>query len=66
MAFVPWTEEEDEQLRKLARSGCGMVEIAQIMRRTKSSVRNRVQNLNIAIARQENAMRRGRLGVTSK
>jgi predicted transcriptional regulator len=66
MAFVPWTEEEDEQLRKLARSGCGMVEIAQIMQRTKSSVRNRVQNLNIAIARQENPMRRGRLGVTSK
>ena len=66
MAFVQWTEEEHEQLRKLARSGCGMVEIAQIMQRTKSSVRNRVQNLNIAIARQENAMRRGRLGVTSK
>jgi hypothetical protein len=59
MAFVPWSDEEDEQLRKLARSGCGMVNIAQTMERTKSSVRVRAQKLNIAIARQEKSNAKG-------
>jgi hypothetical protein len=61
MAFVPWSEEEDEQFRKLAKSGIGMAEIAQMMQRTKSSVRVRALKLEIAIARQENPMRKGRL-----
>lgn len=61
MVFVPWSEEEDEQLRKLAKSGIGMAEIAQTMHRTKSSVRVRASKLGIAIARQENPMQKGRL-----
>ena len=61
MAFVPWSEEEDEQLRKLAKSGIGMAEIALMMQRTKSSVRVRASKLEIAIARQENPMQKGRL-----
>jgi hypothetical protein len=66
MAFEPWSEEEDEQLRKLARSGCGMVEIAQTMERTKSSVRVRAQKLNISIARQENPMQGGRFATQNR
>ena len=60
MGVVQWSDEEDEQLRKLVRSGFGMAEIAESMQRTKSSVRARALKLNIAIARQENPMRRGR------
>ena len=66
MGFVQWSDEEDEQLKKLARSGFGMVEIAELMQRTKSSVRARALKLNIAIARQENPMRRGRLAASSR
>jgi hypothetical protein len=66
MVFVQWSDEEDEQLRQLARSGFGMVEIANLMQRTKSSVRVRALKLNIAIARQENPMRRGRLAASSR
>ena len=51
MGFVLWSDEEDEQLKKLARPGFGMVEIAELMQRTKSSVRARALKLNIAIAR---------------
>jgi len=66
VGFVQWSNEEDEQLKKLARSGFGMVEITESMRRTKSSVRARALKLNIAIARQENPMRRGRLAASNR
>jgi hypothetical protein len=66
VVFVQWSDEEDEQLKKLAGSGFGMVEIADLMQRTKSSVRVRALKLNIAIARQKNPMRRGRLAASSR
>ncbi len=60
MTFIPWSPDEDEQLRKLALSGASMAEIAQQMQRTKSSVRTRASKLKIAIARQENPMQKGK------
>jgi hypothetical protein len=60
MTFIPWSPDEDEQLRKLALSGASMAEIAKQMQRTKSSVRTRALKMNIAIARQENPMQKGK------
>jgi hypothetical protein len=60
MTFV-WSKDDDKRLRELAMSGIGMVEIADCLQRTKSSVRVRAAKLNIAIARQENPMQKGRL-----
>jgi len=59
VGVVQWSDEEDEQLRKLVRSGFGMAEIAESMQRTKSSMRARALKLNIAIARQENPYAEG-------
>jgi hypothetical protein len=56
MTFVPWSPAEDEQLRRLALSGLSLAQIASQMERSKSSVRNRALNLNIAIARDRNPM----------
>jgi hypothetical protein len=60
MAFIQWSPDEDEQLRKLALSGASMAEIAKQMQRTKSSVRTRALKMNIAIAREENPMQKGK------
>jgi hypothetical protein len=60
MTFIPWSPDEDEQLRKLALSGASMAEIAKQMQRTKSSVRTRALKMNIAIAREENPMQKGK------
>ena len=60
MTFIPWSPDEDERLRKLALSGASMAEIAQQMKRTKSSVRTRALKLKIAIAREENPMQKGK------
>ena len=61
MAPIPWTSDDDDRLRELARSGIGMDEIAAHMNRTKWAVRGRAEKLKIPIARQENAMQRGRI-----
>jgi IS30 family transposase len=52
-----WSTEEDEQLRSLARSGLSLTEIARQMERPKSSVRYRAMQIEIAIARDRNAMK---------
>jgi hypothetical protein len=68
MPPIPWSDAEDVRLRKLARSGIGIVEIAAHLGRTKSAIRARVEKLNIAVARQQNPMQLGKLskGATSK
>jgi hypothetical protein len=54
---TPWSDEDDERLRKLAISGLSLAEIATQMERSKSSVRARALKMNIAIARDRNPMR---------
>jgi DNA-binding NarL/FixJ family response regulator len=56
MSAVPWTTEDDQELRSLARAGFSLVEIAQRMQRSKSSVRARATKLTIALARDRNSM----------
>jgi hypothetical protein len=58
MKSTPWSSDEDERLRKLARSGLSLVEIADEVGRSKSAVYARAVKLNIAIARDRNPMRR--------
>jgi hypothetical protein len=58
MTFVPWSPEEDDQLRKLALSGLSLAEIAARIERSKSSVRTRALSMNIAIARDRNSMQK--------
>ncbi len=58
MSGGPWSPEEDTQLRKLARSGLSLGEIAVQMERSKSSVRTRALAMNVAIARDRNPMQK--------
>lgn len=53
---LPWSVEDDERLRNLALSGFSLTEISNQMRRGTSSVRSRALKLNIALARDRNAM----------
>jgi hypothetical protein len=53
---IPWSDEDDQQLRSLALSGFGLAEIARQMLRGMSSVRSRALKLGIAIARDRNPM----------
>lgn len=46
-----WTEQEDEQLRVLAKAGTSIREIGEIIGRSAGSVRNRAATLSIALAR---------------
>lgn len=54
----PWTTHDDEQLRKLARAGLSLSELAHKLDRSISSVRTRALKLDIAIARDINSMQR--------
>jgi len=54
---IPWSDEEDLQLRCLAQSGFSLVQIAQQMVRGTSSVRSRALKFEIAIARDRNPMK---------
>jgi hypothetical protein len=53
---IPWSDDEDQQLRSLALSGFSLAEIARQMARGTSSVRSRALKLGIAIARDRNPM----------
>jgi hypothetical protein len=53
---IPWSDEDDQQLRSLAFSGFSLAEIAHQMVRSKSSVRSRALKIEIAIARDRNRM----------
>jgi hypothetical protein len=53
---IPWSGEDDLQLRCLAASGFSLAQIARQMVRSKSSVRSRALKLKIAIARDRNPM----------
>jgi hypothetical protein len=55
---IPWSDEDDQQLRSLALSGFSLAEIAHQMMRGKSSVRSRALKIEIAIARDRNPMRK--------
>jgi hypothetical protein len=50
-----WSQEEDDLLRSLARSGRCLSEIEQKLRRSKSSIRARATKFEVAIARDRNA-----------
>jgi hypothetical protein len=52
-----WSKEEEEELRKLARSGLSVPEIAKKMRRGAHSIRSCAAKLNIVIARAPSALR---------
>jgi hypothetical protein len=53
---IPWSDEDDRQLRSLAFSGFSLVQIAHQMVRSTSSVRSRALKIEIAIARDRNPM----------
>ena len=55
---IPWSDEDDQQLRGLALLGFSLAEIAHQMARGKSSVRSRALKIEIAIARDRNPMRK--------
>ena len=48
---TPWTPEEDDLLRKLARSGESVANIAKHIDRSLGSIRNRAVRLNIALVK---------------
>lgn len=47
----PWTEQEDQQLRELAKAGKSMKEISEKIGRPTSRVRERAKYLSIAVAK---------------
>ena len=49
----PWTPEDDDLLRKLARSGESAPTIAKRLNRSVDSVRARARTLNIALAKSQ-------------
>ena len=51
VAQNPWTPEEDELLRKLARSGESVMNITERLNRSDHSVRTRAVRLNIVLAK---------------
>jgi hypothetical protein len=53
---IPWSDEDDQRLRNLAKSGLCLTEIAHQMRRGVSSVRSRALKITVAIARDRNPM----------
>jgi len=53
---IPWSEEDDQRLRCLAKSGFSLTEIARQIGRSKSSVGSRASKLAVAIARDRNPM----------
>lgn len=55
---VLWTHTEDATLRELAIVGLSLAEISKQMGRPKSGVRTRAVKLQIAIAKDENGMRK--------
>ena len=46
-----WTEQQDEQLRELAKAGKSLREIGQLLGRSPGAVRNRAMLQSIAIAK---------------
>jgi hypothetical protein len=48
-ASLPWTQAEDDNLRKLALAGASSGEIGHHLNRTISSVRSRARRLNIIL-----------------
>jgi hypothetical protein len=54
---TPWSDEENQRLRSLAKSGLSLTEIARQMQRGVSSVRSRALKIEVAIARDRNPMR---------
>jgi hypothetical protein len=51
MKSTPWSPEDDERLRKLARSGLSVTEIAYEIGRNRTSVSRRAAKLKIVMAR---------------
>jgi hypothetical protein len=63
--MAEWSQEDDEQLRALAKLALSSAQIAEQMRRPTASVRTRAAKLGIAIAR-ENAKRRLQLNLARR
>ena len=53
----PWTPSEDEQLRKLAAEGHSSMTIAEEMKRSRQSIRNRARLLKIVLAKVQGSFR---------
>jgi hypothetical protein len=52
-----WTEQDDKQLRELAKAGKSIKEISEVIGRPPGSVRNRAMLQSIAIARAPHRLR---------
>jgi hypothetical protein len=48
---VPWSKDDDQLLRDLAKSGLSFSEIAVQMNRSRSVIRNHAEKLEIAVAK---------------
>jgi hypothetical protein len=48
---VPWTLQEDDLLREMARSGLSVAEIGKRINRSLGSIRNRALRLDIVLAK---------------
>ena len=55
---VPWSTADDDLLRDLARRGLSEGEIADRLKRNKSSVRTRAKRIGVTIARDRNGMQK--------
>jgi len=53
----PWTPSDDERLRKLAAEGRSSLTIAERMKRSQQSVRNRARRLEIVLAKVQGSFR---------
>jgi DNA-binding CsgD family transcriptional regulator len=53
----PWTPSEDERLRKLAAEGRSSLTIAERLKRTPKSIRNRAKKLKIVLVKVQGSFR---------
>ena len=53
----PWTPSDDERLRKLAAEGPSSVTIAERMKRSPASIRDRAKKLKIVLAKVQGSFR---------
>ena len=63
--MADWSQDDDEQLRALAKLGLSGAQIAEQMLRPDASVRSRAAKLGVAIAR-DNAQRRRQLNLARR
>jgi hypothetical protein len=62
VATPPWTPEDDEILRRMARSGEDVAAMAKRLNRSEEAVRRRAGRLNVLIARPRSGRPKAKLG----